>query len=135
MPTEEYYKARFTGVADMSKPGAADGLIAHDRTKMNNISIHHAAPIDREETIKAGYSLGYFFGLLLPYLFVLFGGWVVFYKVGIKMGLGTNAETFPTWYAFFSIFVPPLAAFMLRKIIGHVFFLFLLVWLGYAVIF
>jgi len=134
MPTEDYYKARFTGVADMSKPGAADGLIAHDRHIANRITAQ-ARPVNVTENVKAGEGLGVLIGLALPYLFTMFGGWTLFYKAGIKMDLGTSAATFPNWYVLLTILLPPIAVFMLRKVIAKVFLGLLLVWIGYAIIF
>lgn len=134
MPTEEYYKAKFTGIADMSKPGAVDGLISRERVLSSRIAAQ-AGSVDGGETVEAGDGLGFLIGLMLPYLFILFGGWVLFYKTGIKMGLGINAETFPIWYACLMIFLPPIATFLLRKIIVPVFLGLLLLWGGYAIIF
>lgn len=97
MPTEEYDKARFTGVADMSKPGAAEGLLARKRSQEAQ-----QQNLDRQqysaEMTNIGHKIGVFLILAFPFILVFSTGMQIGISIGESLGLGKELGDFPLWY-------------------------------------
>lgn len=99
MSMDEYEKARSTGIADMSKPGAAEGLLARKRSQEAQQQNLNRQQYSAEMT-NVGHKIGVFLIIGLPFFLVFGLGLEAGIYVGKKLGLGQGFDDFPVWYQF-----------------------------------
>ncbi|MBL1146284.1 MAG: hypothetical protein HND56_06480 [Pseudomonadota bacterium] len=130
---DEYEKARSTGVADMSKAGAAEGLLARKRMQESQKQNLNRQQYSGEMT-SAGHKIGIFLILAFPFL-ALFGGTLeIGINIGIKLGLGEKFDDFPAWYQALTLPVPIALTgllFWFRRIAIPVFYVLLIAGLAF----
>ena len=105
MPTEEYFRAKSTGLADMSKPGAAEGLIERRREQAQREQLWQQNQAGMAQSAAAGRKFGEELVILLRFTFPVWSlllvwgaGCAALAELGVLAGLGASFETLPTWY-------------------------------------
>ena len=130
---DEYEKARSTGIADMSKAGAAEGLLARKRmqeTQKQNLNRQQYSA----EMTSVGHKIGVFLILAFPFLLVFGGGLELGINLGKKLELGEKFDDFPIWYQWLIVPVPLALAGVLywfRRIAIPVFYVLLFAGLAF----
>ena len=106
MPSDEYFKAKSTGIADMSKAGAAEGLIARKENlaRQENQRQQHMAAMARmpEEGRKFGQNMVWLVTKTFPVwslLVVWIAGFGALFELGVLAGLAENVKSLPPWYS------------------------------------
>lgn len=105
MPSDEYFKAKSTGIADMSKPGAAEGLIARKEglARQESQRQQHMAAMARmpEEGRKFSQNMVWLITVTFPVwslLVVWIAGFGALFEIGVAAGLAENVKSLPPWY-------------------------------------
>ena len=98
MSSEEYHKARYTGIADMSKAGAAEGLMARKREQDVQQQDLQSRQQHSAEMTNVGHKIGVFLILSFPYLVAFALGLAPGMYFGERLELGQTFEDFPIWY-------------------------------------
>ena len=105
MPTEEYFRAKSTGLADMSKPGAAEGLIERRREQAQHEQVLRQNQAGMAQSAAAGRKFGEDLVNLLRFTFPVWSlllvwaaGCAALAELAVLAGLGASFETLPVWY-------------------------------------
>lgn len=105
MPTEEYFRAKSTGIADMSKPGAAEGLIARRREQDQRDEAWRRNQASIGQSAAAGRQLGEGLADLLRFTFPVWSlllvwgaGCATLAELAVMAGLSASVESLPVWY-------------------------------------
>ena len=123
MASEEYYKARYTGVADMSKAGAADGLIARQRDMAPAPKpLKPMAEAEKRRAIRQGEAFGAGVVNGLAWAFPVWSLLVAdaaalraLFEIGVAAGLGATAASLPDWYLAAGVVLPAVLVILLRR--------------------
>lgn len=122
MATEEYYKARFTGIADMGKVGAADGLIARQRDMAAPVRMTAPTEAEKRRLVADGEKVGAgvvnviawafpVWSLLAAYVAAVVG----LFQGALALGMAPTAGTLPDWYLVAAVLGPAAAVAALRR--------------------
>lgn len=105
MPTEEYFRAKSTGIADMSKPGAAEGLIERRRAQAQEAELRQRHQASAGQAGAAGRKFGEDLVGLLRWSFPVWsllvvwaGGCAALLELGVLAGLAADVGTLPAWF-------------------------------------
>ncbi|TNE30207.1 MAG: hypothetical protein EP349_05560 [Alphaproteobacteria bacterium] len=102
---DEYEKARSTGIADMSKAGAAEGLLARKRMQEAQQQNLNRQKYSGEMT-NIGHKIGFFLIIAFPFIMLFGAGLEVGIFFGKKLELGEKFDDFPVWYQLLTLPVP-----------------------------